>query len=136
MINIQEMMKELFGGSCYGYCLTRQFSKSDDIKTLTSAFLEGWKRGYVDDDGYVSNPLKYIRLVGGPDYRDVEKVSINSLKDLPDDNDWIVEYKKKPTDKASHFVIANRKKGVIFDPSGDSVTVKVGSPFSYRKFIV
>lgn len=131
MVNIQAQMKELFGNSCYAYCLARLFSKSNDVKTLTRYVLEGWMMDYIDSDGYVSQPLKFIKTICGHQYS-VTKVNVKSLAELPD-GDFIVEFKKMPTAKESHFVIAN-SNGVIWDPSGDSVTVKVGQPVSYRRF--
>ena len=133
MINIQAQMKELFGNSCYAYCLTKQFLKTDDIKTLTRYVLEGWMLGYIDNDGFVSKPLQFIKLLCGHQYKDIKKVYISSLSELPDGL-FIVEYKKTPTAKESHFVIANRD-GVVWDPSGNSITVQVGAPFSYREFV-
>lgn len=133
MDNIQEQMKELFGNSCYAYCLAYFFERTSDIKVLTKRVLEGWYAGYIDNDGYVSKPIQYIKMMNPFfKYNDIEKVYIDDLEDLGSSMQ-IVEYKKKPTDKASHFVVADQF-GVLFDPSGNSQTVKVGKPFSYRKF--
>ena len=136
MINIQSTMKELFSNSCCGYCYAYICEKRKNIEpdthTLTSDFLGGWNLGYVDDDGFVSKPVQYLGFMGYK-IRDIEKVYIKSLSELPEGL-WTVEYKKNPDDKASHFVVCNKKK-VIFDPSGESITVKVGQPVSYRKFI-
>ena len=134
MNNIQGQMKELFGNSCLAYCYAYLFLRTDEVKKLTKAVLYGWYNGYIDDDGFVSKPLEYIKLTSGKEVTDIEKIYINDLSELPEGKMIVVEYKKKPTDKASHFVVAC--DGVIeFDPSGDSQTVKVGKPFSYRKFI-
>lgn len=139
MKNIQAQMKELFGNSCYAYCLTRYFLKTDDIKTLTRFVLEGWVYNYIDNDGFVSKPLQFIKLICGKQYRDIKKPAIKSLAELPEANYsneglFIVEYKKTPDAKESHFVIANRS-GVVWDPSGSSITVQTGAPFSYREFV-
>ena len=85
MENIQNEMKKLFGGSCYGYCLAYLFIKdSKNIKTLTQAFMQGWVDGFIDNDGFVSNPLGFIHsMVGKVIFRDVEKVTINSMYDIP-----------------------------------------------------
>lgn len=130
-MNLQNQMKQLFGGSCYCYCIAKLFSGSDDIKKLTTYVLSGWVKGYIDDDGFVSKPLEYIKLVGGEAYRDVEKPSIKSLKDLPTNEDYIVEYVYY---NSSHFVIANRD-GVVFDPAGNSNSVMYGRVVSYRRFV-
>lgn len=138
-MNVQAQMKELFGNSCYAYCLARFFLKTDDIKTLTRYVLEAWWMSFIDNDGFVSKPLQFIRMLCGKQYRDIKKVYISSLNELPEANYsnegyFIVEYKKAPTAKESHFVIAN-KDGVVFDPSGNSITVQIGAPFSYREFV-
>lgn len=134
MENIQTKMKELFGSSCYGYCLAFLFGKSNEIHFLTRTFLEGWFNGYIDDSGYVSFPISYIKMICGKNFWEVRKPKINSLSQLPDDGLYIVEWKKTPDSEASHFVVCNRN-GVIFDPSGDSITVQTGKPYSYRLFL-
>lgn len=127
MTDIQGKMKELFGNSCYAYCIAFMALKTTDIKELTKAVLNGWLKGLIEDDGYVSKPLEFLQyLHNNVNY--VEKVALMSLSDLPDGL-WIVEYKYK----GSHFVVAN-KNGVVFDPAGDSNTVKNGLPFTYRKY--
>lgn len=133
MENIQAQMKELFGNSCYAYCLAYLFLKIDDIKTLTRLVMEGWWSNFIDSDGFVSKPLQFVKLLCGRQYRDIKKPAIKSLTELPEGY-FIVEYKKTPTAKESHFVIANRD-GVVWDPSGNSITVQNGAPFSYREFV-
>ncbi len=133
MTNIQKAMKDLFGGSCYGYCLGYLFGESKDIKYLTEGFLEGWKRGYIDDDGYVSDPLRYITMLCGTKYRDIEKPEIKTLSGLPPGN-HIVELKNP--NGGSHFVITNNKKELIFDPFYVSDSWKLQLPLSYRKYIL
>lgn len=136
MINIQEMMKELFGNSCNAYCYAYKAHPSSDIKQLTKCVLKGWYDGNIKDDGYVSHPVQYYNSLMPADNRyigDVVKVSIRKLEELPKGL-WIVEYKVRPEFKESHFVVASRT-GVVFDPAGDSNTVRYGAPVSYRKLI-
>lgn len=145
-MNIQEFMQTFWGHSCYAWCLTKYFSAyteegipknfflpKTELQLMSDSILFGWKQGFIDDDCYVSKPIEYIKLLVRKAPKDVTKVPIKELSELPE-GVWIVEYKKKPTDKDSHFVIANSKE-VLFDPAGESQTVKVGKPFSYRKFI-
>lgn len=131
--NLQSTMKELFGNSCLGYSYAYIVLKTNDAVILTRYFLEGWASGYIDDDGFVSKPLGYLCILGNG-AKDVKKVAINKLSDLPDNGEYVVEYMIKPDAKASHFVVANKEK-VIFDCAGDSNTVKYGSPVSYRKLV-
>lgn len=134
MINIQEMMKELFGNSCSAYCYASLATGSTDIKLLTRCVLEGWYNEYIDDDGLVSKPVQYFNsMAPNLRIRDVVKVPIRKLSELPEGL-WIVEYKVRPEFKESHFVVASRS-GVVLDPAGDSNTVRYGAPVSYRKLI-
>lgn len=125
MKNIQAQMKELFGNSCYAYCLAALFSKTADIKTLTKYVLEGWYNVFIDDDGFVSKPLQYIKWICGETYKDVEHVPY-----VPSSEEQIVcwEY-----DEGTHFVIMKDNQ-VIFDPAGESNTVKYGKIKNARKF--
>ena len=135
MINIQAQMKELFGNSCLAYCYASLgVANRNDIKELTFIVLNGWRNGWIDDDGFVSKPVPYLNSFVQEEVKDIRKHFISSLNELPDGY-WVVEYKLKPTDKASHFVIAGYGR-VVFDPSGDSNTVKYGKPFSYREVIL
>lgn len=137
MINIQEMMNEFWSHSCLAWCYTAYFigipKNKEDLQNLCGHILYGWRQKFIEDDCYVAKPIQYIDTLVSPGPRDIQKIFISSLAELPEGS-YIVEYKKKPTDKASHFVIADNKK-VLFDPAGNSQTVKVGKPFSYRKFV-
>ena len=137
MVNIQAMMKELFGGSCQPYCYAYIAHPSSGIHQLTNCVLRGWNEGYIDDDGYVSKPVQYYNGLMPADniyIRDVVKVPINNLNELPDAGMFSVEFKLQRTDKKSHFAVCQRGE-IIFDPSGDSNTCKYGVPVSYRKLV-
>ena len=134
MKNIQEQMGTFFSSSCYSYCLCKKFHPEWNLPRMTMAILTGWDKGYLEDDAYVAKPVQFINDCLGGNIKDVAKVFISSLKELPDDGYWIVEYKKKPDAKESHFVVCYKRR-IWFDASGDSVTCRVGKPFSYRKFI-
>lgn len=133
MNNYQGWAKELFSGACYAACLSYLFGRKHNPIDITRAILNGVEDSYIESDGYVSKPLEFIRTLNGHQYRDIKKVSISSLAELPE-GEHIVEYKKTPTAKESHFVIAN-KDGIVWDSSGNSITVQVGAPVSYRGFI-
>lgn len=131
-INIQEQMKELFGGSCYGYCLAYIFGGFRDVKDLTEAFMKGWIYGFIDDDGFVSKPVSYINMLSQKNIcKDIEKPALNDLRDLPDEGLFAVEYLYR---SKSHFVVAEQGK-VVFDPSYPSNSVRLGKPVSYRRLI-
>lgn len=126
-MNIQKQMQELFGNSCYAYCIAYMQGKSD-IKDLTKAVLEGWYRGYISDNGYVSKPHLFANMCLGKEhfFTDVVKKSYK-----PEVFDQIVmfEYGEK-----THFVVMRNDK-IVFDPWPDSNTVKNGKPTTVREFI-
>jgi hypothetical protein len=84
-MNIQNQMKELFGNSCYAYCLAYIFGKDKDIKALTARVLDGWYFDYIQEDGFVKKPVDYVKMIDNSlKFRDVKKVPISSLSDIPD----------------------------------------------------
>ncbi len=134
MENIQSKMKELFGNSCYAYCLAYKFANARSIKELTSCVLHGWIAGFIDGDGFVSDPVNYVnqtcREYVRPMIRDVQKPDYKKENLIEDVNIVMFEY-----NGGTHFVCMNKEGDVIFDPSGDSKSVKYGIPVSIRKYI-
>ena len=119
MLNIQSQMKELFGNSCYAYCMG-YMQGLRDIKDLTRFVLQAWYDGYIKDDGYVEFPQKIMKC------KDVRHV-----KYKPSAVPQIVCWKYNG---GTHFVVMQHDK-VVFDPSGDSNTCKYGKIDTAREFI-
>lgn len=140
MVNIQAQMKELFGNSCQAYCYAyiahkHMLEMEPSTKLLTMTVLDGWVNGWIEDDGYVSKPVQYYNSINkGTQIRDIRKVPIGNLNELPTTGMFSVEFKVNREAKASHFAVCIKGK-VIFDPSGDSVTCKYGVPVSYRELV-
>lgn len=140
MINIQAQMKELFGNSCLGYCYgyiahKHTLTMEPSIKLLTMTFLDGWVNGWINDNGKVEKPVQYYNSINrATQVRDVRKVTIHSLDELPAMGMFAVEFKISPDHKESHFAVCIKGK-IIFDPSGDSITCRYGAPVSYRELI-
>lgn len=126
-MNIQKQMEELFAHSCYAYCISYMSGKSD-IKDLTTDVLEGWKKGYIESSGYVSKPHLFANMCLGKEnfYTDVKKPD---YKPEPFNQIVCFEY-----NGGTHFVCM-RAGNVVFDPSGNSNSVKYGKPVSVREFI-
>ena len=92
--------------------------------------LQGWNDGFIDDDGYIRKPLEFIKLVSGKNFRDINKVPYSKEELTEDENIVMYEW-----NGGTHFVILDQNADVIFDPSGNSNSVKYGIPVSIRKFI-
>lgn len=133
IINYQKYVENLFKNACYAACLSFYFREIGfNWIEITKDILHGVEMGYLTEDCYVKAPTLYIRAICGTKYKDVEKINIKSLDELPDGN-WIVEMKSKT---GSHFLITNNKSELIFDPSGKSESWKMNQPISYRKYII
>jgi hypothetical protein len=131
-INIQKTMCDFFSSACYAYCLAYIFGDCEKtIKELTKCVLYGWINCYIDDEYYVREPVKYVNGICKYKYRDVRKIPIDDLNDLPEDGLYAVEF---VYGEKHHFVVCVRGK-VVFDPWGKSETVAKGKPVSYRLFL-
>ncbi len=137
MKNIQSTMKELFGNSCLAYCYAYVAHPSSNAYQLTSSVLKGWSEHNIDNDGFVSKPVQYYNSLMPVDnirIRDICKIDINNLNELPATGIFSVEFKLERTYRKSHFAVCKRGE-IVFDPSGDSNTCKYGVPVSYRKLV-
>lgn len=133
MENLQEKYKKFFSGICYAFCLVKKFRPSVSNAEMAKTALDGWDAGFIDDDGYVSKPIQFINeciFHGVRTISSVEKVdfSIHALEDK--ENIVMFQY-----NNGTHFVIMNQAGDIIFDPSGNSNSVKFGIPASIRKYI-
>lgn len=129
MLNDQRKLVNLFQNSC----LAMSYAYIANISQIPIFVLTGNDKGFIENDGYVRYPVKYLALCGVY-VRDIEKVPIKSLNELPKEGMFVVEYKIEPNAKQSHFVVATSEM-VVYDPTEDSSTVKYGAPVSYRKLI-
>lgn len=124
--NYQNWAMNLFSGACYAACISWMSGKQDEI-AITRDILDGYSKGYIEDDGYVAKPhLFYNYCQGENAFRDVKKLPYK-----PQPFHQIVCWKWK--DK-THFVVMRNDK-VVFDPAGDSNTVKNGQIDSIREFV-
>lgn len=133
MENLQEKYKRFLGGVCYAFCLVKKFRPTATDAVIAMITISGWDKGYIDADGYISKPVEFINeciLGGNYAIRDVEKPDF-SLQALEDKRNIVMfQY-----NDGTHFAIMDKDGTVIFDPSGNSNSVKFGIPVSIRRFI-
>lgn len=127
-MNIQKQMSNFFLNACYAYCIAYMYGNTADEYELTELVLQGLKKGYISQDGYVSAPQLFANLCMGKEnfYTDVKK---KPYKQEIFDQIVCWEWNDK-----THFV-AMRSGKIIFDPWPNSETVKNGKPVSVREFI-
>lgn len=136
--NFQQTAIDFFGSSCYIMSLSYIYDSHsrDNELVLWSDCITCRTIGACDADGYVRDPVKFVNtLLLDKKFTAVTKVKITSLDDIPDVGMYAVQYARGNT---NHFVVAAKVGGkgqIIFDPWGDSNTVKYGKPISYRKFV-
>lgn len=140
--NLQAQLEKFWHNACYAMCISYVNSDSvnrDDLYYMIIHVVQGWNNGFIEDDAYVAKPHKYATMCRGEEkyYKDVEKVPLNNLEDLPEDGEWIVEW-KCPTG-GSHFTVETRQTILtdepLFDPSYLSNSRKNKQAISYRRFI-
>ena len=125
--NYQNWAKGLFGGACYAACISWISGKTNVID-ITRDILTGVEKGYIEDDGFVSKPHLFYNYCFGRDL--ARDVKILPYKSQPFYQIVCWKWKEK-----THFVVMRDDK-VVFDPAGDSNTVKYGKIDSIREFIV
>ena len=140
--NLQAQLEKFWHNACYAMCISYVNSDSvirDDLYYMIIHVVQGWNNGFIEDDEYVAKPHKYATMCRGEEkyYKDVEKVQLNNLEDLPEEGEWIVEW-KCPTG-GSHFTVETRQTILtdepLFDPSYLSNSRKNKQAISYRRFI-
>ena len=140
--NFQAQLEKFWHNACYAMCIAYVNMDSvvrNDLYYIVMDVVAGWNNGYIEDDCYVAKPHLYATMCRGEEkyYMDVEKVPLNKLEDLPDEGEWIVEW-KCPTG-GSHFTVETRNTIVtdepLFDPSYLSNSRKNKQAISYRKYI-
>ena len=130
MENLQEKYKKFFSGVCYAFCLVKKFNPNASDAEIAMIVLSGWNQDYLEDDGYVKYPVDFINTFTAKKIRDVQKVDFKKENLTEDMNIVMFSY-----NSGTHFVIMNKEGDVIFDPSGNSNSVKYGVPVSIRKYI-
>lgn len=136
MENIQKKYEELFKHSCYCFCLCYTFAENKNEWNWLQMIAEAIQLGFIKEDCYVAKPLKFISLISDHNFRDVQKVTINSMWDIPK-VPTICEM-QQPNGKDSHFVVCHfdgEKVVLDFDPSGISNSWNLGKFKTYRKFV-
>lgn len=130
MENLQEKYKKFFSGVCYAFCLVKKFNPKASDAEIAMIVLSGWNNDYLEDDGYVKYPVDFINTFTAKKIRDVQKIDFKKENLTEDMNIVMFSY-----NGGTHFVIMNKEGDVIFDPSGNSNSVKYGVPVSIRKYI-
>lgn len=124
MTNIQKKCEQIGKSGCYFLTLLTSVGVSDQyvIKYYDIAV----NNKIMDSDCYIIDPEELLRLVTGRKYKVVKSDTLDYKADI-----IIAKWK---TATHEHFVLMNKENVVIYDPYGDSNTVKNGYIDSYRLF--
>lgn len=121
----QKISKIIGESGCYFTCLCKFAGKENDI---ISIYKKSLALGYIEEDCYIKDPVKILKMLTGKNYS-VVKQSTALEADL-----IITRFVNKRTG-FNHFAITDVNAKVLYDPLGDSVTVKEGYAESFRMFV-
>ena len=128
MESLKKECEEAISSLGYALCLVKKFRP--DAPILEYA-LGGISQGFIETDGFVAQPVHFVNYITNED----DCISVKRIdykKDELTEDTNIVMWKYKDD---IQFVIMNKDGDVIWDPSGNSDTVKYGEPVSIRRFI-
>lgn len=140
--NIQKQLENFWHNACYSLCISyvnTDHAVRENLYYHIMDVIAGWNNGFIEDDGYVAKPHKYASMCVGDEktYKDVEKVPLARLEDLPEEGEWIVEW--ECPSGGSHFTVETRETIMtdepLFDPSYLSNSRKAKQAISYRRYI-
>lgn len=122
---IQKALENIGKEGCYFLCLLRAADVSES--EIFGIYEECLEKGFIESDCYVNDPIAVLRLFG---------ISVDRVLKV-DANQQIVGNPKLvivcyENGRHRHFVM--KTKVGIWDPLGDSETVKNGHVHSYRVF--
>lgn len=128
-MNFNQRELEYLGNyGCYYFSICYSLGVTDIVKAL-EIYRKSVKLGFMDKDCYIKNPGLLAGMISGHTYKvtkTIERPKMDSKKD------FIIGEYYNPKTNFTHF--CNVTNTPIYDPLGDSVTVKEGFIRSYRYF--
>ena len=121
--NIQEIFGRIGAEGCYFLCLGKAAGVLDnEVLFYYETFIQ---KGFLEQDCFVNDPVAILRYLGVP------VTTVEKSKTLKDGKIICARYKYM---NHRHFVLVDRYGNIIFDPLGESNTVKKGQVEDYRIF--
>lgn len=124
---VQSVCKALGASGCYFLSLLHLVDA--DLNALTLYDLSVRKK-YLDYDCFVENPAGILNLATG--YKWTVRYENADYKTLPTEREILRFERKTTTVTYAHFVVGDGLGNVVYDPLGDSETVKSGKLVSKR----
>lgn len=121
-MKIQDKIKELADGLCLALCYCEMWGIHEDSDKL-KIIAEALRRGYIEWDGTVVNPIGIAVLCGHNEVRDIKRATTY------DGNDTVVA--NFTHNGFNHFVLVKNGK-VVWNSLEKSVCVQNGHIESYR----
>lgn len=123
-MEIQRKLEMIANYGCYFICLVKAANK--DLNNILFYYDEALRKGLIDEDCYIKDPVKLLKMLGREDINTVVK---SDTIDFPS-KIVVVMYEWK---NYTHFCLLHSDEK-LFDPLGDSNTVKYGKMKSFRLF--
>lgn len=110
---------------CWGY-----ITGCTDLETINGILIAMAQGVINENDCFINDNRAYVRILFQLQNKN-EEINIKFANTHPNGIVSIAKYYNSRT-AYSHFVVVNGDGKVIFDPLGDSVTVKEGHPVEWR----
>ena len=131
-MGLQDTFKSIANGSCLALCLAKLVEPEGTRDSqLMQDVIMGWRKSYIEDDGYVRNPEDYMMLIDTYHRKwHYKKVSVEGLEDIPEGKTVVALYSINGKD--GHFVLATNK-GIVWNSLEYSNNVSNGCLIGYRE---
>lgn len=135
--SVQKVCKALGEEGCYLLAIAELIERVGGVPVDPSVLYQRcFHRGFIELDCLVKNPAEIVKIYLGGEW-EVSKVGVGYT---PGEKEWeILRFERKEeklgkTEIFSHFVLGDGRGRVLFDPLGDSLTVRNGTLVSKRIF--
>lgn len=123
--SLQKKLENIGKYGCYFLSILKAFDRTADFLELYDKYTS---KGFMDADCFVKNPIGIVRDLSGYHKWNVEKTTSFKLGSI------VIAYYYNKSTGLHHFVLFDNNNKLVWDPLGESNTVKNGVIESYRVF--
>lgn len=126
-MGIQRELENIGKFGCYLLCM--MYNAKIPMESVIKVYDKLVKEGWIDEECFIKNPATIMGyFITNTRWNVVKGEKIDKEADH-----IVARYHNKRTG-LYHFVVVDKEGNVVFDPLGNSTTVKEGYPESYRLF--
>ena len=122
---LQKKLENIGKYGCYFLSILKAFNRTEDFLELYDTYVS---KGFMDSDCFIKNPVSIAKDLSIHNKWNVEKTTTFKQGDI------VIAYYYNKTTGLHHFVLFDNNNKLVWDPLGQSNTVKNGVIESYRVF--